>query len=136
MYFLYNHSVESAYQLPISNIVSTSNGLKKIKLKKKNHYFYIKLNLISKDRLHKKNLLHCHKLKFKVINTIWLKFIVCLLLNFVHTWEHNNKRLTLRSHQAKMLEKACFLTLWIRITNGCNKEYLRGGWLGLGRMLY
>ena len=43
-----------------------------------------------------------------------------------------NKRLTLRSHKAKMLEKSCFLTLWIRISNGWNTwGHLMGvgGWL-------
>ena len=39
----------------------------------------------------------------------------------------NNKRLTLRSHEAKTLEKASFLTLPIRTTNEWNKECLRGG---------
>ena len=39
----------------------------------------------------------------------------------------NNKRLTLRSHEAKTLEKASFLTLPIRTTNEGNKECLRGG---------
>ena len=39
----------------------------------------------------------------------------------------NNKRLTLRSHEAKTLEKASFLTLPIRTTNNWNKECLRGG---------
>ena len=38
----------------------------------------------------------------------------------------NNKRLTLRSHEAKTLEKASFLTLPIRTTNNWNKECLRG----------
>ena len=35
-----------------------------------------------------------------------------------------NKRLVLRSHEAETLEKARFLTLWIRITNGWNKKWL------------
>ena len=39
----------------------------------------------------------------------------------------NNKRLTLKSHEAKTLEKASFLTLPIRTTNEGNKECLRGG---------
>ena len=43
-----------------------------------------------------------------------------------------NKRLTLRSHEAKTLEKACFLTLLIRITIGWNKECLKGGGVGEG----
>ena len=53
---------------------------------------------------------------------------ICYKITKTNLKTNNNKRLTLRSHKAKTLEKSLFLTLWIRITNGWNTwGHLRGG---------